>query len=143
MWSGQARFSNAFIRQFETINQWNPENLFEQRGSDSVVWKTITTGNFMGFDAWIDADEETTLSVNTNHGQLNLDIQDIGLEAIKLEAGGLDRKLPVQRLPEGRLEKELSFQRTIPLNVSEDDAIWVAVTTEDGFQAWSSPIYFI
>ena len=143
MWSGQARFSNAFIRQFETINQWNPENLFEQRGSDSVVWKTITTGNFMGFDAWIDADEETALSVNTNHGQLNLDIQDIGLEAIKLEAGGLDRKLSVQRLPEGRLEKELSFQRTIPLNVSEDDAIWVAVTTEDGFQAWSSPIYFI
>ena len=143
MWSGQARFSNAFIRQFETINQWNPENLFEQRGSDSVVWKTITTGNFMGFDAWIDAVDETTLSVNTNHGQLNLAIQDIGLDPIELEAGGLDRKLSVQRLPEGRLKQELSFQRTIPLTVGKDDAIWVAVTTEDGFQAWSSPIYFI
>ena len=91
----------------------------------------------------IDANDETTLSVNTNHGQLTLAIQDIGIDSIKLEAGGLDRKLSVQRLPEGRLKQELSFQRTIPLTVGKDDAIWVAVTTEDGFQAWSSPIYFI
>ena len=143
MWSGQARFSNAFIRQFETINQWNPENLFEQRGSDSVIWKTITTGNFMGFDAWINPVNKTRVQISTNHGQLDLDLNDIGIEATVLEAGGLERKLCVKRLPDNRLPRILNCIQSVQLTENRDDPIWIAVTTEDGFQAWSSPIYFI
>ena len=142
-WSGQARFSGATIRRFETINQWNPENLFEQRGSDSVIWKTITTGNFMGFDAWVDANDDSVLRINTNHGHLVLPVADISTDAQHLEAGGLDRRLSVQRLPDKRLEPEMSFRRRVSLSTEKDDPIWIAVTTEDGYQAWSSPIYFI
>lgn len=142
-WSGQARFDGARIDAFETINQWNPENLFEQRGSDSVIWKTITTGNFMGFDAWIDPAQDARLRIGTNHGKLDLVLTEIGIEPIALDAGGLERKLSVQRLPEGRLPRVLSHTQTVKLNANRDDPIWIAVTTEDGFQAWSSPIYFI
>ncbi len=142
-WSGQARFDGANIQKFETINQWNPENLFEQRGSDSVIWKTITTGNFMGFDAWLNPVKETRLRISTNHGQLDLGLNDIGHEATVLEAGGLERKLSVQRLPDNRLPRTLNCTQSVPLTMNRDDPIWIAVTTEDGFQAWSSPIYFI
>ncbi len=107
-WSGQARFDGADIQKFETINQWNPENLFEQRGSDSVIWKTITTGNFMGFYALLSSANETRLRIATNHGKLDLDLSEIGLEPIVLQAGGLERKPSVQRLPESRLPQILN-----------------------------------
>ena len=142
-WSGQARFEGTRIRAFQKINQWNPENLFEQRGSDSVIWKTITTGNFMGFDAWIDPVAEGSLRIATNHGELDLALDKIGLEATHLDAGGLARRLSAQRLPDQPLTRRLSHKCTVPLAADRDDPIWIAVTTEDGFQAWSSPIYFI
>ena len=142
-WSGQARFEGAIIQKFETINQWNPENLFEQRGSDSVIWKTITAGNFMGFDAWLGPTKDTRLSVGTNHGKLDVALNEIGLEPINLEAGGLERKLSVQRLPDSRLPRVLNIKHSVSLTENRDDPIWIAVTTEDGFQAWSSPIYFV
>lgn len=142
-WSGQARFEGAIIEKFETINQWNPENLFEQRGSDSIIWKTITTGNFMGFDALLDPANDTRLRIETNHGKLELSLNEIGLEPIILDAGGLERKLSVQRLPDSRLPRVLNIKQSVSLTENRDDPIWIAVTTEDGFQAWSSPIYFI
>ncbi len=143
-WSGRAQFNNATINRFETINQWNPDSLFEQCGSDTIIWKTVTTGNFMGFDAWIqggDNGTSGTLSVATNHGELALDLVDIDLEGTELDAGGLERKLRIFRLPEVPLERKLSFTHSISLNTNGDNPIWICVTTEDGYQAWSSPIY--
>ena len=142
-WRGQARFHNATIDRFETINLWNPERLFEQRGSDSVVFDTITTGNFMGFDAWVTADPAARLQITTNHGELGLALDEIGLEGTILDAGGLTRQLRVFRMPEDRLKREISARRSVRLHTRKDNPLWIAVTTEDGFQAWSSPIYFI
>lgn len=143
-WSGRAQFENATITRFRTINQWNPDSLFEQRGSDTVIWKTVTTGNFMGFDAWVDEGGDTGsggLSIATNHGELLLDLVDIGLENTELDAGGLERKLKVFRLPDASLQRRLSFSQPISLGDNGDNPLWICVTTEDGFQAWSSPIY--
>lgn len=143
-WSGRTQFENSTIKQFETINRWNPDSLFEQRGSDTVIWKAVTTGNFMGFDAWVDESSKNgsgSLSVTTNHGNLSLDLSKIGIEDIELDAGGLERKLKVFRLPDAPLERKLSFTQSISLSSDGDNPIWICVTTEDGYQAWSSPIY--
>ena len=45
------------------------------------------------------------------------------------------------RLPDENPHLSLSTTLEIPLKASGDNPIWVCVTTEDGFQAWSSPIY--
>ncbi|MEM1163781.1 MAG: DUF3604 domain-containing protein, partial [Pseudomonadota bacterium] len=140
-WRGQARFNGGAITRFETINLWNHERLLDQRGSDSVIFDTITTGNFMGFDAWVDGG--TDLRVTTNHGDLVSALDAIGLDPIHMEAGGLARRLSVFRLPDAPLARELAFTRSVTLTDGQDDPIWIAVTTEDGYQAWSSPIYFI
>jgi len=140
-WRGRAQFCGAVIDRFETINLWNPERLFEQCGSDSIVWDTITTGNFMGFDAWIRPGEAAGLSIATNHGGLDLALGDIGLEDNVLDAGGLARKLRAFRLPDAALDREITLTRTIPLDETGDNPIWICVTTEDGYQAWTSPIY--
>ncbi len=140
-WRGRAQFSGAAIRRFETLNLWNPERSFEQRGSETIVWDTITTGNYMGFDAWIDADADASLSIATNHGDLELKVSDIGLEDEIMEAGGLARRLRAFRLPGDRLPKSLSVVRAVPLSNTGDNPVWISVYTEDGYQAWSSPIY--
>jgi hypothetical protein len=139
-WSGRAQFNGTVIERFETINQWNPDQLFEQRGSDTVTWNTVTTGNFRGCDAWLD-DDTGDVAVTTNHGALSLDLGGIGLGDVVLDAGGLERKLKILRLPENRLKNEMTFARNIKLNAKVDNPIWICVFTEDGFQAWSSPVY--
>jgi hypothetical protein len=141
IWRGRAQLDQAKINRFETINLWNSERLFEQRGSNSVVWDTITTGNFMGFDVWLNEGGAGQLSITTNHGDLTANLGDIGLQEKVLDAGGLARKLSAFRLPDAALQRSISVQRKIALNETGDTPLWISVITEDGYQAWSSPIY--
>jgi hypothetical protein len=59
------------------------------------------------------------------------------------EAGGLARKLSVSRLPERLTECSVDLERRLPLAVTGDSPFYAAVVQEDGYQAWSSPIYLI
>lgn len=140
-WKGKARFSGATIRRIEKINAFNLERLLEQQGADTVVFDAITTGNFGGFDAWIEPGTPGDLEVSTNHGSLTVPLADIGLEDSILEAGGLERRVRAFRLPEENTTFSLDIDLDIALKPTGDNPIWVCVTTEDGFQAWSSPIY--
>ena len=115
--------------------------MLEQRGSDSVVFEAVTTGNFTGFDVWLENSSEGSFQAFTNRGNLNIPLSDVGLESIIMDAGGLERRMTVQRLPDTDLPRDMDISKTIELNPSGDTPVWVAVTTEDGYQAWSSPIY--
>lgn len=141
IWQGKARFNGSLINRIEKINFWNPERKLELCGSDAVEWHTLTTGNFGGFDAYLDEKENSVLELNCNHGSLTHPLDEIGIEDVVLDAGGLKRQLRVFRLPEACETRELQQSITIPLNAKGDNPLWVCVTTEDGFQAWSSPIY--
>jgi len=141
-WTGRVRFEGADIRRLAKINAWNPERKFEQQGADTVLFEAVTTGNFGGFDAWLDIREPGgALDVVTNHGTLNLALADVGLQDAVLDAGGLERKLKAFRLPEENPHREITAEVEIPLDATHDNPLWVCVTTEDGFQAWSSPVF--
>ena len=140
-WRGRAKIAGMTIQRFATINAWNPERLFEQRGSNTIVWDSVTTGNFLGFDVWLKDGCDGRLSIATNHGELDVDLAEVGLSDTILDAGGLARRLRAFRLPNDQLEREMRFSRTIPLEGEGDNPIWICVTTEDGHQAWTSPIY--
>lgn len=140
-WKGKARFEGAAIHKIAKINAWNHERLLEQQSNDTVVWDTITTGNFGGFDAWLEMKEPKNLEVATNLGLLKVPLADIGMEDTIMEAGGLARKLRVFRLPEINPYREMVAQAEVFLKPIGDNPLWVCVTTEDGFQAWSSPIF--
>lgn len=140
-WKGRARFGGAVVERMAKINAWNHERKLETLGADMVVFDAITTGNFGGFDAWIDPREPGDLEVTTNHGTLSAPLADIGIEDIVMEAGGLERKLRAFRLPDENPHRTLTTELEIALKPEGDNPLWVCVTTEDGFQAWSSPIY--
>ncbi|MFT5112200.1 MAG: hypothetical protein ACI8P9_001524 [Parasphingorhabdus sp.] len=140
-WVGRARFGNCKIRRMEKINAWNHERLLAQNGGDTVEWNAMTTGNFGGFDAWIDEADDGYLDLTTNHGEIQCDLNNIGLTDTLLDASGLKREIRVFRLPEENSHRSMSLKRKITIKPDGDNPIWIAVTTEDGFQAWSSPIF--
>jgi hypothetical protein len=108
---------------------------------DTVVWDAITTGNFGGFDAWLDEEADATLDIQTNLASGSLPLAAIGLDDQTIEAGGLERRLRIFRLPERNPHRTLGGSVTIPLVPTGDNPLWVRVTTEDGHQAWSSPVF--
>ncbi|MEM7209459.1 MAG: DUF3604 domain-containing protein [Pseudomonadota bacterium] len=140
-WIGRARFANCVITKIAKINAWNRERKLQINGSDTVEWNAITTGNFGGFDAWITPGEKSSLDITTNNGSLHSDLDQIGLDDTTLDAGGLEKKIRVFRLPEKLESRETDIQIPVEIEAGRDNPLWVCVTTEDGFQAWSSPIF--
>ncbi len=141
-WQGRAQFRGCAVDRFEAVNKLNPELLLKQVGRADVVWKAVTTGNMMGFDAWTTVPaSDATLEIRTNQGDLDLGLDAIGIEPVVLDAGGLAKQLRVQRLPNGRLPRSAHLKRTIPIAETGDTPVWICVTFEDGNQAWTSPAY--
>lgn len=140
-WKGHARFVGCRITRLSPVNAWNHERPTELKGDDMVTWDTLTTGNFGGFDAWIDEGASSLLEIETNNTSGNLELKDIGMEDVTFEAGGLERRIRVFRLPVANNCRELRDSVKVLLKPEGDNPIWVRVTTEDGFNAWSSPIF--
>ncbi len=140
-WRGRADFQRGRIDRFAPINRLNPEMPLTQVGSSSVIWSCVTTGNMMGFDAWL-SNEETTLAITTSLGDTSLEFAGLGVAPHVMEAGGLARKLTVQRLPDAPLPRELTLEADVVVADEGDTPVWICVTLEDGNQAWTSPIYF-
>jgi len=141
-WTGAARFKGARITELTKINAWNHERKLEQSGSSAVEFDAITTGNFGGFDVQVEQLETAaSLELITNQGSLQVDLDQLGTQDELMKAGGLDKELRVFRLPDENQHTSLQATVNIPLHSDGDNPLWICVTTEDGFQAWSSPVF--
>ncbi|MEM7508115.1 MAG: DUF3604 domain-containing protein [Pseudomonadota bacterium] len=142
-WYGTLNIHGQQIERFAKINAWNHERPFHQDGPGAIHFDSVTTGNFSGCDLWLDGDLPGALEIQTDLVQGRFDLSDIGLEDQVLEAGGLDRKMRIFRLPQTLRNTDYSAEIPIRLTPTRDTPIWVRITTEDGHKAWSSPIYCI
>ena len=140
-WEGKAHFKNCKIRHLSSINGWNHERPTVLEDDQTVSWNTITTGNFGGFDVWLDESKDASVNIDTNHVTCQLNLSKIELDDIVLDGGGLDRKIRIFRLPERLPDREIKKSIEIPISPKGDNPVWIRVTTEDGFNAWSSPIF--
>jgi len=142
-WDGHATLdSNTFVRS-EPINFFNQDRPLVREGDRVLRWSSITTGNFSGFDATLDRGVSGTLALETAQGALSVPIAEIGLAPLVFDYGGLDRKLMIYRLPDVNDCREAAFDCVVPLPADRDNPLYVSAFTEDGHQAWSSPIYAI
>ncbi|MGC9320294.1 MAG: hypothetical protein ACP5KN_19830 [Armatimonadota bacterium] len=57
-----------------------------------------------------------------------------------VEAGGIEQRVCVQRLPEGEPPLSVTFTCSDQLPAGSS-AYWVRVTQDDGAHAWSSPVF--
>lgn len=140
-WRGQASLNDGKITAIAPINAWNHERPTELKSDTLVTFDTLTTGNFGGFDAWVEENPASQLTIETDHVSGIVNLADIGIEDTTMDAGGLDRKVRVFRLPGINPCRELRQTVRLKMTPTGDNPIWVRVTTEDGFNAWSSPIF--
>ena len=81
------------------------------------------------------------MEFQSNFGNLTLNLSEVGIEDSVMDAGGLGQELKVFRLPSEAIGNSLSFSRRLHVKETGDTPIWISAKTEDGFQAWSTPIY--
>lgn len=143
-WGGRAEFSGATIREAGAINFFNPDQPLRVEAG-SVAWDLITTGNFGGLDVWLEPPGAGSISIDTKHAALDVELETLGTGEVASRDldGPLPRRLSLYKLPEAALTPDIELTRTVDLATDADDAIYVRVTLEDGTQAWSSPIYLI
>jgi hypothetical protein len=141
IWDGKAALDGNRFEKTAAINHYNLDRIFEPVGDQNLRWTALTTGGFGGFDAWLADPSTGTLSIDTPLVQCELSIADIGREDTVFEAGGIQRRIRVFRMPDENPHTQLKLTRRIPLNPTGDNALYVRITQEDGHLIWSSPIY--
>jgi len=141
IWDGSLTVTGNTILSAAMINNWNLDRGIQTRAESEIAWKAVTTGNFGGIDVTLAAPDAGRLSIDAKHAQIDTAIADIGLEDMVFEAGGLERRIRLYRLPDRMSKSEISLKRTIRLHDDRDTRLFVRVTQEDGHRAWSSPIY--
>lgn len=140
-WDGSLELQNNFISNFTPINFRNIERFPRLHANKSLSWNSVTTGNFLGLDLWLDDPMAGTLSFQTNQLSFDLQIEKIGLDDQVYEVGGLGKRVRLFRLPPEMKTWKYTFQRAVSLQPQGDTPIYVKVIFEDGHVAWSSPIY--
>ncbi len=142
-WDGRAEVRNNRIARVQAFNMWNPDRGIEAIGDGTLVWRSSTTGNFSGFDVWVEDEHAGTIEVDTPLVSARVPLNEIGLYDRVFEAGGLGRRLRVFRLPERNVHRGILFERRIDIEDGRDNPLYVRVTQEDGHRAWSSPVYVL
>ena len=143
-WRGTARLIGNRFERAQAINHFNADKLLKLAGDGaSLDFDTVTTGNFSGFDLWLDDRDAGALDIASNMVCRRLDVRDIGFDEATVDLGGLGRRLRVFRLPDANDTWQLAHIHRYELRPSVDNPLYVRLTQEDGHQAWSSPIYVI
>jgi hypothetical protein len=139
-WDGHLDVTGNRIAAFVPINFWHLEKALE-RTQVGLAWQSVTTGNFAGAEILLENADQGSLTIATPHVNTTLAIGDIGAEDTFLDAGALERRIRVFRLPDVNAARSFAFERMVDVAAEGDTPIYVRVTLENGHQAWSSPIY--
>jgi hypothetical protein len=138
-WDGSLGVTGNAIKKAAVINNWNLDRGIQHQDSRSVTWKAVTTGNYGAIDLWLEGNSGR-LAFTTKPVSAEVAIADIGGETV-LDAGGLDRAVTLQRLPDVMTVRRMSHAAPIKIRREGDTRPYVRVQQEDGHRAWSSPIY--
>jgi len=140
-WHGRAVFDNCKILKTQEINAWNPDRVLTRDSEGTLSWESVTAGNFGAFDVWLDETDGATIHIETGQVEVSIPFCEVGREDSVFPAGGLDLEVHLFRLPSRLQDGPMTASVDIPIHGRGDNPLWVRITTEDGFQAWTSPVY--
>jgi hypothetical protein len=143
VWDSTATLSENSFTNIHPINRYNLDKKFEQANASQIEWQALTTGGFGGVDAMLEFADRGTLAINTKLVNVEIPVRDIGLNDLIFDAGGINRRIRVFRLPDTNACHEAILSRKIEIDPQRDNALYVCITQEDGHLIWSSPIYVI
>jgi Protein of unknown function (DUF3604) len=139
-WDGALCVRDTVIRKAGVINNWNLDRGIALQDDRTVTWKAVTTGNYGAIDLWLQ-DRSGRLAFTTKPVAAEVALADIGIEAKVFAAGGLERAVTLQRLPDVMTTMRVVHETKVKVRRQGDTRLYVRVQQEDGHRAWSSPIY--
>jgi hypothetical protein len=140
-WDGSLTIEGNRIVRTGIINNWNLDRGIQKQDATGLTWKTVTTGNYGAIDLWLEAPAAGRLAFKTAPVSGEVAIAELGAEPRVFEAGGLERAVKLQRLPDAMTERRMALRRRIKVRTQGDTRLYVCVQQEDGHRMWSSPIY--
>jgi hypothetical protein len=140
-WDGALSVTGNRILRTAAINNWNLDRGIQKQDDAGVAWKAVTTGNYGAIDLWLDQPAAGHLAFQTKLVSGEAAVAELGCEPHVFDAGGLERRIELQRLPETMRETRLALKRRIKLRAKGDTRLYVRAQQEDGHRMWSSPIY--
>lgn len=140
IWDGTIEIAGNRILRAAVINNWNLDRGIREQTDSTVRFKAVTTGNYGAIDLWL-AEEGGTLRFKTAPASGEVEIGSLDVEPRVFAAGGLDRAVSVQRLPETMTTSRLTLKRTIKLRGEGDTRLYIRMQQEDGHRLWTSPVY--
>jgi len=140
VWDGKLSLHGPRILRAAMINNWNLDRGIQAQDAEGLTWKAVTTGNYGAVDLWLDS-TAGTLAFATGPVSGDIAIAALTAEPVLFPAGGLDRAIGLQRLPETMGITQLKLTRRIELRPAGDSRLYARVQQEDGHRIWTSPIY--
>jgi hypothetical protein len=141
-WDGKMEVRGNRVLAANPIGFWNPEKQFNWNG-EQISWQSTTTGNAAGADIVLEHSDQGEFEFRSKLANFTACINEVGAEPVEQLAGGLARKVCLQRLPEIMSKFCGTVRSRLEFDGMRDMPVWVCVVQEDGHRAWSSPIYFI
>lgn len=140
IWDGRLDLDGAMIVEARPYAFDGPQEGLTEVAPEFVTWESITTGDEDGLDLCLNRIEGARLRFTSGPACFECDAEQVGREPMVIEAGGIEQRASVQRLPE--VEPPLS----VTFTYSDEPpagacAYWVRVTQDDGAHAWSSPVF--
>ncbi len=133
---------NRFTRA-QAINHFNADKpLSLASDGASLDFDTVTTGNFSGFDLWLDDRDAGALDIVSNIVCHRIDV---ATSALRIICRPRRPRPPAARVSPAGCQRRLAHGPHTIADISPDvdNPLYVRLTQEDGHQAWSSPIYVI
>ncbi|MGI9501425.1 MAG: DUF3604 domain-containing protein, partial [Geminicoccaceae bacterium] len=141
-WEVELAVSGNELLEVRPINFWNPER--QPLSDDNKVrWANVTTGGGHAVDLLLADAGGGRLEIRSNHIDLDLSIDEIKGEDQLFPCGGLGKAMRVHRLPDTPLDPTFRTSFQLQRDTSREHRIYLAVSFEDGHQAWTSPIYLL
>ncbi len=140
VWDGRINVEGATIEEAVGYAFDGPqEGLTEVTGS-SVAWESITTGDEDGVTLRLSNVEHARLRFRSMPAEFECRLGDLGRQPFVVDAGAIEQRVIVQRLPAGEPPRSVTFtwSDAPPPGAS---AYWVRVSQDDGAHAWSSPVF--
>jgi hypothetical protein len=141
-WDGSAYMKQNHFLSFRPINFWNLEHDLIGEESQKLIWRSATAGGFSGFEIELANQSKGTIMLRSQSLDMDVPIGDIGLKDLIFEAGGLEKKVRIFRLPNRNQHLTIRCGHVVSLHKG-DNPLYVKLILENGHVAWSSPIYVI
>jgi hypothetical protein len=139
-WSGRITLDEGKIISAKEFAFDLPWNKILEKGDNSLRWSSLTSGDYDGIILTVDATDTAKIFFDTKPAKFSFQLDQLN-EPLVINAGEIDQKVEVSRIPEIEPPSHVKFEFTDEEVKAGMNPYYIRVLQNDGEKAWSSPLY--